>query len=523
MDFNLKNATRWMLGSLMNLAASIGVIVAAASPAAAQLTVSTDKGYVTGYAGVGYRAFLGIPYAESTGGVNRWKPPKPRAYWGSIVTTSYGSICPQLSGTTVLSYNEDCLSVNVFAPTSGTNLPVMFWIHGGGFTQGAGSWYDGSAIAAARGVIVVTINYRLGPLGFLAHSSLTAEAADRASGQYGLQDQQFALNWVKTNIANFGGDPNNVTMFGESAGGISACMQITSPTATGLFHRAIIQSGSCTLGSIPLAQAQTEGATFASSLGCSTAACLRWAAVSTLLYGTAPHPSALGSTWYVPYGGTGVLREKPTTAIVNNRFIKVPMIAGATHDEWRLMTAQKEISQGFALTQAQYQNEVNTWMQPNPQSVLNQYPVVNYSGSNAAHAAVFGDAGFICGNRYTVRSMVANAATVYAFEFNDPTAPGVVPPTYNPYMPELAAHGTDLSYIFRTGNLDATQLALSEKMLKYWTNFAKSGNPNAAGLPTWPAYASASDQFLSFGATTVAPISNFAADHKCAFWDSRGY
>lgn len=507
----------------MNLVALLSILSAAASPVAAQTTILTDKGYVTGYSGIGYRAFLGIPYAASTAGANRWKPPQPRANWGSIVTTTYGSICPQLSGATVLSYNEDCLSVNVFAPTSGTNLPVMLWIHGGGFTQGAGSWYDGSAIAASRGVIVVTINYRLGPLGFLSHSSLTAEAADGTSGQYGLQDQQFALNWVKTNIANFGGNPNNITVFGESAGGISTCMQITSPTATGLFHKAIIQSGSCTLGSIPLAQAQTEGASFASSIGCSTATCLRWAAVGTLLYATAPHASPLGSTWYVPYGGTGVLREKPTTAIVNNRFMKVPVIAGATHDEWRLMTAQKEVSQGYALTQAQYQNEVNTWMQPNPQNVLSQYPTANYSGSNAAHAAAFGDAWFICGNRYTVRSMVDKAATVYAFEFNDPTAPGVVPPTYDPYMPLLAAHGTDLSYIFRTGNLNSTQLALSEKMLKYWTNFAKTGNPNASGLPTWPTYTTANDSFMSFGATTVAPISNFAADHKCSFWDPRGY
>jgi para-nitrobenzyl esterase len=494
-----------------------------ASAAGAQSVVLTDKGYVAGYANLLFRSFLGIPYAAAPIGNLRWKPPQAHAPWGIWPATVFGSVCPQVLSGVLLSANEDCLNLNVYTPAFGNNLPVMVFIHGGAFTFGAGSTYDPVILAQKANAIVVTLNYRLGPFGFLAHPALSAEAADQASGQYGLQDQQFALKWVQNNIANFGGNRDNVTVFGESAGGISICAQIASSKAAGLFHKAIVESGACTIGTIPLAEGETYGQQYAANIGCSTASCLRAKSVLTLLYNPPTQPSAIGPTWSPSFGGSGsVMPIAPRAALAFGIFNKVPVINGSNHDEFRLFTALQEIAQGYPITPAQYSAAATASLGPNAPLALAQYPVSNYSGANVAHATMLGDASFICGARTTDQLLVANGVTTYAYEFNDPNAP---PPLIDIFMPLLAAHSTELQYIFRTAvtPLNFSQQGLSDQMIKYWKNFAATGNPNGAGLPAWPAYSTSGDQFQRFAPGAVSTITTFAADHKCGFWSTLGF
>jgi len=254
--------------------------------------VATDLGQVRGVSNGATQQFLGIPYAAPPVGDLRWRPPQEPERWNGVRdATSFGPHCPQVAtpyGTP--SMTEDCLFLNVFTPPK-TNqgrphlLPVMFWIHGGGLVVGESDGYDPSNLVA-QGVVVVTINYRIGELGFLAHSALTAESPKGASGNYGLLDQQAALRWVRRNIRAFGGDPDNVTIFGQSAGGLSVQSQLASPLAAGLFHKAIVESGAYSLQQPSLAAAEAIGAVFAASAGCavpSTAACLRSLPVQVIL------------------------------------------------------------------------------------------------------------------------------------------------------------------------------------------------------------------------------------------------
>ncbi len=214
------------------------------------LVVRTDHGLVRGLHQHGAREFLGIPYAAPPTGANAWRPPQPFPPWQGVrPATKPGHDCAQVgslaTGVPTTSLFENCLFLNVYTPPQGTGrlLPVMVWIHGGGFTGGAGRIYDGAALAAGHHVIVVTINYRLSAFGFLALKSLDAQSPDHASGNYGLMDQQAAMRWVQDNAFAFGGAPGKVTIFGESAGGASVCANLTSPTASGLFSRAIAESG----------------------------------------------------------------------------------------------------------------------------------------------------------------------------------------------------------------------------------------------------------------------------------------
>jgi para-nitrobenzyl esterase len=247
----------------------------------------TANGPVRGLANGAVNEFLGIPYAAPPVGALRWQPPQPPANWPGVRdATQFASHCPQPPGPFGQgSTSEDCLHLNVFTPShrrAGSHFPVMVWIHGGALVTGESNDYDPTTLAA-DGVTVVTINYRLGALGFLAHPAL-ADASGQ-SGDYGLMDQQAALRWVRRNIANFGGNPHNVTVFGESAGGLSTLSQVASPRARGLFEKAIVESGSYNLTQASLATAEAAGESFATRAGCAsqTAACLRNLPVSAIL------------------------------------------------------------------------------------------------------------------------------------------------------------------------------------------------------------------------------------------------
>src|SRR5215469_802584 len=280
------------LGALVGVAPAVSASALGRQAAVGDASVGgpvtgTDNGPVRGLAVGAVNEFLGIPYAAPPVGALRWQPPQPAASWSGVRdATRFGPHCPQ--GATPFgqaSTSEDCLYLNVFTPShkqAGSHFPVMVWIHGGALITGESNDYDPSALVA-DGVTVVTINYRLGALGFLAHPALAD--ANGQSGDYGLMDQQAALRWVQRNIASFGGNPGNVTIFGESAGGLSTLSQVASPQAKGLFERAIVESGSYNLTQAPLPDAEAAGEAFAASAGCAsqTAACLRSLPVSTIL------------------------------------------------------------------------------------------------------------------------------------------------------------------------------------------------------------------------------------------------
>jgi len=307
---------------------------ATAEPAGSGATpiVTTQSGAVRGAAVPGGYAFLGLPYAAPPTGNLRWRPPQPPAHWQGVRdATQFGPSCPQPASPFAPPgpFSEDCLYLNVYTPLLRSSdeggRPVLVWIHGGGLTQDGGRNYDGIKLAA-DGTVVVTINYRLGALGFLAHPALAARPGGPA-GNYGLMDQQAALRWVQRNIAHFGGDPNHVTIAGQSAGGLSVLAQLVSAGARGLFQRAIVQSGAFALTQQPLAAAEAAGETFAKAVGCAdqTAQCLRSVPVSDLV-------SNFGAGIPGVVDGS-VLTESIGTAIAHGQFARVPVLNGITHDE----------------------------------------------------------------------------------------------------------------------------------------------------------------------------------------------
>ena len=357
--------------------------------------VGTTNGAVRGTSSGSVNEFLGIPYAAPPVGALRWQPPQPAANWSGVRdATQFAPHCPQ-SATPFgqASTSEDCLFLNVFTPSrqqAGARHPVMVWIHGGALVTGESNDYNPAKLVE-DGVTVVTINYRLGALGFLAHPALAD--ANGQSGDYGLMDQQAALRWVQRNIASFGGDPRNVTIFGESAGGLSTLSQIASPAARGLFSRAIVESGSYNLTQASLASAEAAGQAFAAKAGCSdqAAACLRSLPVSTIL----ANENAGG---YTPNINSEVLPQTLKTAFATGEFNRVPIINGTNHDEWRLFVALSEL-EGNPVTAANYQSMISATLgvpAPVAAVIAAEYPLSAYPSPAVALGAVGTDAIFAC-------------------------------------------------------------------------------------------------------------------------------
>ena len=504
---------------LVVAAATVALAGARAASPSPPPTAATTSGPVRGLIANGMREFLGIPYAAPPVGKLRWRPPQAHARWKKpLNATAFGSSCPQVAGFFGQeSTNENCLFLNVFAPSTAkpsAKLPVMFWIHGGALISGEGSDYNPVGLVK-QGVVVVTINYRLGLLGFLAHPALSAESGSHDSGDYGLMDQQFALKWVQKNIAHFGGNPKNVTIFGESAGGLSVRSQLVSPAAKGLFQKAIIESGSYAETVPTLAQAEAAGEASAKAMGCAsqTAACLRALPVRTLL----ANETALSQ---LPNIGA-ILPAQYNTAFASGAFNRVPVISGTNHDEWMLFVALLNTLSNNPVTASNYQAQVAATLElpsaADAAPIVAAYPFSAYPTGENALGAVGTDAIFACNNRVDVRSL-SHYTPTYQYEFNDENAP-------NAFLPALpyslgAYHASEIQYLFPrpVSQLDPDQEQLSLDMQKYWTNFAKAGNPNGAGLPTWPAYTSATDEAQSLVPPSPQTETNFAAAHKCAIW-----
>jgi para-nitrobenzyl esterase len=479
--------------------------------------------------------FLGIPYAAPPVGDLRWRPPQPAARWHGVrAATKFAPHCPQ-SATPFghASTSEDCLYLNVFAPQHaghgtdgpgpgkhgpgehGHSLPVMVWIHGGALVTGESDDYNPAGLVR-DGVIVVSINYRLGALGFLAHPALASRPGGPA-GNYGLMDQQAALRWVQRNIRSFGGDPRDVTIFGESAGGLSVLSQLASPGAHGLFARAIVESGAYNLTQTSLASAESSGEAFAAKAGCAsqTAACLRSLPVSTVL-------ADQNATGYTPDVDGTVLTQSLKTAFASGEFNRVPVINGSNHDEWRLFVAEATLA-GAPVTAANYQSMIASTLSVSPAiaaAIAQQYPLSSFPSPPAALGAVGTDAIFAC-PALTVDQSVSKFVPTFGYEFNDENAPELfLPPAGFPYG---AAHASELQYLFGLTSafpaaLSAAQQQLSASMQRYWTSFAARGFPAAHGEPFWPRFTGTGQQMISLAPPTPATETNFSAEHHCAFW-----
>jgi para-nitrobenzyl esterase len=496
-------------------------------PAHDPSVVMTDKGPVHGVVAKSHREFLGIPYAAPPVGEMRWKDPAPHAAWTSAWdATHFGASCAQPSFIPGLANHssEDCLYLNIYTPNPPRRrLPVMVWIHGGSFLVGSGQDADGSVLAAKRKVVVVTINYRLGPFGFLADKALDAENPNHVAANFGLLDQQAALKWVKSNIAAFGGDRSRVTIFGESAGGISVCLQLESPGAAGLFERAINESGPCQMVT-SLARGQAQGDKLAGVLGCAktsdVAACMRSKPASQVQAALPSNPAGGGALWFPVVDGF-VLPQTASDAFKAGKFTRVPFINGSNHDEGTLF-----VDFGKPLTADQYTGMVQQRFGKDALRVLEEYPLHAYPSPSAAWATVFTDVYFSCPIRGATR-LLAPQVPVYAYEFNDPHAPNTMVP--HAHLELRAYHSSEIRYVFQTSfpnhnreapsGLSAEQLKLSDRMMTYWTRFAATGSPDGVS-PKWSPYRNAQDQVLSFAPGDIRYESDFAKDHRCAFWDT---
>jgi len=541
---------RRIAAGLVLAAAMLGTGVAAAPGASATpagghgngLIVATDKGLIEGTYAEGTDQFLGVPYAAPPVGALRWAAPQPASPWPGIrQATSYGGRCAQLaSGNGPRVDNENCLFLNVYTPPGtshdrGGGLPVMVMIHGGGLTTGAGDQHDGSLIVTTDHIIVVSINYRLGPFGFLDVPGL-GTGASTVNGNFGLLDQEAALRWVQRNIAAFGGDPAKVTIAGESAGGWSDCALLTSPPARGLFRGVIMESGSC--ASQSPATAQAAGLAFAKQAGCpspattggrsgpaggeSVAACLRALPEATLLS---------ASSSYQPeftYGGPE-LPAADASAVAAGDYDHVPVLMGTNHDEGRTF------SQGLTgLTEAQADALIESEYGSRAPAILARYPWSSYpSPYTAAYLIgdIWTDSGFLTGiggcPTQNLATEFASGTRTYFYQFDDLHAPGLN--NDDPGYQWGAGHAMELAYLWPSFNngyslydlLTPAQLELSQQMVKYWGAFVTTGRPDVAGQPAWPRYSSGQLMSLRPGdQTQLISAATFGAEHQCSFWDA---
>lgn len=472
--------------------------------------VDTESGAVKGRIDAGVRSFLGVPYAAPPVGPLRFRPPEPHPGWeGPRDALAFGPGCPQLAeGSQEYVGDEDCLTLNVWAPDDDAVHPVMVWFHGGGFVRGASDepQFDGAALARSQGVVVVTLNYRLGALGYLATPELAAEGA---SGNFGLRDQIAALEWVKSNIAGFGGDPGRVTIFGESAGGSSVACVLGSPRADGLYHAAIVQSGgdARTLPALgdpdPARDPEALGAEVVSAVGCDVAedplACLRVVSAEALVSAVGEFdlldPAAIG-----PVVDGDLLPDQPLARVAAGESPEVPLLVGANAQEFGPLPAVLPVPDAAA-----YQVILTLLFPEAAAELLALYPPEEFGGPAQALAALLGEKTFVC-----PALAFADAAPARAwFYLFAHTLPGEA-------SAQGSFHALEVPYVF--GNLDAlpfdvasteADAQVSAAMQDAWGRFAREGAPGE----DWPAWAEGMAA-LEFS-TTPAPATSID-EGRCA-------
>jgi para-nitrobenzyl esterase len=460
-------------------------------------TVRISQGALKGELSDGIVAFKGIPFAAPPVGPLRWKPPQPAPGWpGMRQARDYGPACPQPirtdagGGGRADVQDEDCLTLNVWAPLAAKGLPVMVWIHGGAYRLGSGSYpiYDGSMLAR-QGVVLVTINYRLGDLGYFAHPALTAEVDAKAPlGNYGMMDQVAALKWVQDNIADFGGDPFQTTVFGESAGGGSVVHLLANPNARGLFARAIVQSGGGLTNPAGLGQQEKAGIASALRVGLgekATAQDLRAVPAATLIEAQ----GSVQGSGSAPFIDGRYITEAPWRAFAAGRDIDVPLVIGANSNDASVMSALGVPPASAAI----YVGGDVAKARPVYGEGLSQTELANQ---------ILGDAWFAAPARWIADS-ASKGAPSFLYHFS--------------YVAEErraqsagANHGSEIPYIFQTwdrlpsltGGLSADDRAFATSISACWVAFAKTGIPGCAIAPDWPPYSAARDQLVEFGPKT---------------------
>ncbi|GAA1956564.1 carboxylesterase/lipase family protein [Amycolatopsis minnesotensis] len=493
---------------------------------ASDTVVRTDSGPVRGLSADGYRTFHGIPYAAPPTGALRWRAPRPPSRWTAVKdATRPGNRCAQTAGANTPSTDEDCLVLNVTAPAARGRLkPVMVWLHGGGNSFGTASDNDTRRLAAGGDAVVVSPNYRLGVFSSFGHAS------QPGSGDFGLQDQQAALRWVRHNAAAFGGDPRNVTLIGESGGAFDVCGQLTSPGSAGLFQRAIMHSGSCS-SAWPVdafaaggpavspwrstVDRDTQGAALAAKFGCAGAPsvvdCLRGVPAADLI--ALPQASQISPLAY----GTPTLPLRPDTALAAGLFHRVPVLTGNTRDEGAFTA-------GFIpgdFDESTYQAQLVKSFGADAPRVAARYPSAKYGSPRLAWTAVITDGSWTCHQLDDARRLALGGST-YSFEFADENAPqGFFAGLFAPGFPARAFHSSDMAYLFDTPGfpLAPAQRRLADQMIRYWGRFAASGDPNGQGLPRWQPLRDANSQALVPDATHAVDL---ASEHQCGFWAARG-
>jgi para-nitrobenzyl esterase len=593
-----------MIGILLATAAvAFGLLSASAKADPGGPVVGTNEGLVQGFFEEGVAKFLGIPFAAPpvstdptappcSAGNLRWCPPVPHAPWSGVLqATAYGPICAHFETSGAFAAppnnNEDCLYLNVFTPVFGDGrhlpadapkarrLPVMVWDYGGGETVGESNDYDGSKLARQGSSVVVTLNYRLNLIGFFAHPAIDSEG--HLFGNYGIMDYTLALQWVKQNIENFGGDPDNVLIFGQSAGSRNTASEVLSPLAAGLFNKAIFQSGAYP-ATASVSSAEAKGTNLASGVspppGCSItplcnsgtlveqAQCLRAipAAMIEACAGNGipetPPATGGGVTGSGPYlpgvilDGT-ILPESPLSAYANGHFNHVPILDGDVQWEGNYSLAQTEYYEEprEPLTEAQFEaSMVSTYGAATAAMIEAEYPISDYPSVQFQWSAVVTSTSYSCPTEYA-NQLLAQWVPLYVYEFKDQTAPQYFPP-----MPGFAfvdGHTSDIQYywpLYHGGNgtphpLNREQQILSDQLVAAWTNFARTGNPNGSGNAPWPQFTPTNQVIFTenlqypppFVATTYSPplvlppstppgLSTetddfWVTEHKCSFWD----
>ncbi len=505
--------------------------------------VQTENGWAQGWRMPGYSVFWGLPYAQAPVGDLRFAPPEPASNWqGSRMALWPQSSCAQPAVPDLRvpqSLSEDCLYLNVFKPVNKTAqpLPVMVWLHGGGFVLGSGNFTLGSRLAQEGQVLLVSINYRLGTLGFLAHPALGAENG-QAIGNYGLLDQQAAIAWVKRNAAAFGGDPNNITLFGQSAGGSGVCAHLMSPAMRGQFQAAIVQSGVCTDQLMQsMGEALSLGEDIAQELGCQGAgrevvACLREQPVQNLLR-VMGQVSVTSERPLRPVYGSTVLPEAPELAFASGHFHRLPVLVGSTRNEGSLLQAL-ELNQANARLDAPLSAEAlrqtdtperyalalkNYFGEEGVAPILQRYTLARYGKPSNALSAVLTDALFACGAHSMRSGLAAAGAPVYAYEFSE-APPGDLIKNDISGVDLGAYHGAEFSSLFfyPFHRLQPEQKALAKDLRAYWSSFARQHRPMVRGGAAWPPFSQAQPRVLDLKAGAIRPLEDFAERHHCDFW-----
>jgi para-nitrobenzyl esterase len=492
----------------LRIAASAAGLLLLSAAGAQAATVSVEGGAIIGAAAAdgAVTHYLGVPFAAAPIAGLRWRPPQPVTAWEGVLETVHAApACPQPLPPPGSFYqkeffltserqSEDCLYLNLWtsARTADEKLPVMVWFYGGGFVQGSGSLpsFDGEALAR-RGVIVVTINYRLGPLGFLAFPALDQESPDHVSGNYGLLDMIAALRWVQNNVGGFGGDPGNVTIFGQSAGAFGVNAMMASPLAHGLFQRAIVESypmfgiGGPTQS---LAQAEEGGAKYTATVGATTLSDLRMVPSTDLVRTMGANAAAFGLR---PNVDGHVLPHDLPEMIAAHKPNGTALMIGSNYDEGTELLPATTPDGLATLERRRFGAEGD--------AIAKLYVGVDKEGATAAQDRMLADYVFAASTR-EAQAFAESGAPAYAYRFtraaprSDPIKVG-------------AFHSAELAYVFGTQvSIDRPwsdrDRALSDQIEQYWTNFAKTGDPNGAGLPRWPRYGASSNDVMGLGDKT---------------------